>query len=200
MEAAIYENRRTLEAIKETRVSGICSRTSSPRPPTMLRRSMCGGAAEKNRLRAGPQGQVRARRASVACWPKRSSAPSIWRTRWISSPTAKMLTDELESAAETPGQGDGGRGPTKEDCPLSRRSGGAGRQKLEQQQAVVEEIHGQLLEVEERKELAQAEVDSLKTQPPTTSRRWTFNRPAPSSTARRCRRWRMPASSASCRG
>jgi chromosome partition protein MukB len=36
--------------------------------------------------------------------------------------------------------------------------------KLEQQQAVVEEIHGQLLEVEERKELAQAEVDSLKTQ------------------------------------
>ncbi len=74
---------------RRPRASGICSRTSLPRPPTMWRPTMCATPPRRTVSPSWPSRPVPSLPASVACWPKRNSAPSIWPTRWSSSPIAK---------------------------------------------------------------------------------------------------------------
>ena len=110
----------------------------------------------------------------------------------------KLLTDELESAAEHLAKVMAAVSLQKK-IEMYRADLAELMDKLEQQQAIVEEITASCWRWKSASWRRQKSTASRPSWP-TTSRRSISSRPAPSSTARRCRRWRLPASSASCRG
>ncbi len=163
MEAAIYENRRTLEAIKETQGQRDLFKNLITETTHYVAADYVRNAAEKNRLSElalKARQELAGKRRLLA---EEKQRPSIWPTVEQLTNREKLLTDELESAAEHLAKVMAAVSLQKK-IEMYRADLADLSDKLEQQQAIVEEIHGQLLEVEERKELAQAEVDSLKTQ------------------------------------
>ncbi|UNP90047.1 chromosome partition protein MukB [Aeromonas encheleia] len=164
MEAAIYENRRTLEAIKETQGQRDLFKNLITETTHYVAADYVRNAAEKNRL-----SELALKARAELAGKRRLLAEEKQRAIYLADEVEqltnreKLLTDELESAAEHLAKVMAAVSLQKK-IELYRADLADLNDKLEQQQAVVEEIHSQLLEVEERKELAQAEVDSLKTQ------------------------------------
>lgn len=164
MEAAIYENRRTLEAIKETQGQRDLFKNLITETTHYVAADYVRNAAEKSRL-----SELALKARQELADKRRILAEEKQRAIYLADEVEqltnreKLLTDELESASEHLAKVMAAVSLQKK-IEMYRADLADLSDKLEQQQAVVEEIHGQLLEVEERKELAQAEVDSLKTQ------------------------------------
>jgi chromosome partition protein MukB len=164
MEAAIYENRRTLEAIKETQGQRDLFKNLITETTHYVAADYVRNAAEKNRLSelALKARQELAQKRRILTEERQRAIYLADEVEQLTN-REKLLTDELESAAEHLAKVMAAVSLQKK-IEMYRADLADLTDKLEQQQAVVEEIHSQLLEVEERKELAQAEVDSLKTQ------------------------------------
>ena len=89
MEAAIYENRRTLEAIKETQGQRDLFKNLITETTHYVAAEYVRALPRRAASPSWPSRHALSSPANAVCWPRRSSAPSIWRTRWISSPTAR---------------------------------------------------------------------------------------------------------------
>ncbi|SIQ19415.1 bacterial condensin subunit MukB [Aeromonas sp. RU39B] len=164
MEAAIYENRRTLEAIKETQGQRDLFKNLITETTHYVAADYVRGASEKARL-----SELALKTRQELSDKRRLLAEEKQRAIYLADEVEqltnreKLLTDELESAAEHLGKVLAGVALGKK-IELYRSDLHELSDKLEQQSAVVEEIQCNLLDVEERRDRALAEVDSLKTQ------------------------------------
>ncbi|ALP39679.1 chromosome partition protein MukB [Aeromonas schubertii] len=164
MEAAIYENRRTLEAIKETQGQRDLFKNLITETTHYVAADYVRNAAEKARL-----SELALKARSELSDKRRLLAEEKQRAIYLADEVdqltnrEKLLTDELETAAEHLGKVMAAVA-LKKKIELYRTDLQELVDKLEQQSAVVEEIQARLLDAEERRERALAEVDSLKTQ------------------------------------
>ncbi|MGL5947472.1 MAG: chromosome partition protein MukB [Aeromonas sp.] len=164
MEAALYENRRTLEAIKETQAQRDLFKNLITETTHYVAADYVRNAAEKSRL---SQQALSARQALAGkramLVQERARVQSLSEEINYLAEREKELTGELESAAEHLARVLAGVTLKSKIENYQVELDGLS-ERLEQQLAVTEEIHAQLLESEEQKELAQGEVDSLKSQ------------------------------------
>ncbi len=164
MEAAIYENRRTLDAIRETQSQRDLFRNLITETTHYVAADYMRNSTEKSRLSEtalGARRQLQDKHRLL----REEKQRAIYLAEEAEQMQAreKHLTDELEAASEQLARVINAVALGKKISQY-REDVGELQARLEEQLAIVEEIGEQKAELEQKKQLTDSEVDSLKSQ------------------------------------
>jgi chromosome partition protein MukB len=164
MEAAIYENRRTLDAIKETQSQRDLFRNLITETTHYVAADYMRNSAEKARLsESALAGRQQLQDKHRLLREEKQRAIYLAEEAEQMQAREKHLTDELEAASEQLAKVINGVALGKKIEQYREDVTDIGL-RLEEQLAIVEEISERKLELEQKKQQTEGEVDSLKTQ------------------------------------
>ncbi len=164
MEAAIYENRRTLDAIHETQSQRDLFRNLITETTHYVAADYMRNSTEKARLsEAALAGRRQLQDKHRLLREEKQRAIFLAEEAEQMQAREKHLTDELEAASELLAKVINGVALGKK-IEQYREDVTELAMRLEEQLAMVEELGEQRQELEQKKQLAEGEVDSLKTQ------------------------------------
>ncbi|MBP8039354.1 MAG: chromosome partition protein MukB [Aeromonadaceae bacterium] len=164
MEAAIYENRRTLDAIKETQSQRDLFRNLITETTHYVAADFMRNSTEKARLsEAAVAGRQQLQDKHRLLREEKQRAIYLAEEAEQMQSREKYLTDELEAASELLAKVINAVALGKK-IEQYRDDVSDIALRLEEQLAIVEEISEQKLDLEQRKQLTEGEVDSLKSQ------------------------------------